>query len=126
MFEVFTVVFDIHFMEHYWTFKCTAYQISYLDKLSTVLAAVLNGLLRSFGNLHMASFKDRSRSTNRAKVLKPDVTLQVRCLGCRADLLAVDQELAGQCINGGLDVGLSVVKGESKVPALRRCLSSHG
>ena len=24
-FEVFTAVFDIHFMEQYWTFKCTTY-----------------------------------------------------------------------------------------------------
>ena len=24
-FEVFSAVFDIHFMEHYWTFKCTTY-----------------------------------------------------------------------------------------------------
>ena len=25
LFEVFTAAFDIHFMEHYWTFKCTTY-----------------------------------------------------------------------------------------------------
>ena len=27
-FELFTAVFDIHFMEHYWTFKCSSIDLT--------------------------------------------------------------------------------------------------